>query len=213
MAKRVLSRFVAVTASGLLSIAASAAIPAADDSSTADRGFQPVKEARMPEGFPGYTPVGKIEVKHYPAYRMAKADGFWTLFRHIKKNNIEMTAPVEMEYTEDSQGRFRQASMAFLYERAEQGQIGQQGAVEVADVAAMTVVSIGFLGPRTSRAIADARGRLERWLEENKDRYEPAGNTRLMGYNSPMIPARKQFFELQIPIREKAAEEGEGVSP
>ena len=47
--------------------------------------FQPIKEAEMPKGFPGYTPVGQIEVKQYPAYRKASTSGlaeFWTLFQH-----------------------------------------------------------------------------------------------------------------------------------
>ena len=49
--------------------------------------FHPIKEAEMPKGFPDYTPVGQIEIKHYPAYRKATASGmaeFWTLFQHIK---------------------------------------------------------------------------------------------------------------------------------
>ena len=37
--------------------------------------FQPIKEAEMPKDFPGYTPVGQIEVKQYPAYRKASASG------------------------------------------------------------------------------------------------------------------------------------------
>ena len=38
--------------------------------------FKPIKEAEMPKGFPGYTPVGKIEVKQYPAYRKASGEQF-----------------------------------------------------------------------------------------------------------------------------------------
>jgi hypothetical protein len=32
-----------------------------------------------------------------------------------------------------------------------------------------------------------------------------SGAPRLMGYNSPFVPKNKQFFELQIPIREVQA--------
>ena len=72
--------------------------------SAADDEFQPIVEAPMPAGFPEYTPVGQIEVKPYPTYRMAKADGgssFWTLFSHIKKNKIAMTAPVKQEVSSE----------------------------------------------------------------------------------------------------------------
>ena len=67
---------------------------ATENRASADE-FQPIKEAEMPKGFPTYTPVGKIEIKKYPAYRKASASGpaeFWTLFQHIKQNNVTMTA-------------------------------------------------------------------------------------------------------------------------
>ena len=49
---------------------------------------------------------GQVEVKHYPSYRGAVARGegmtigssdflFWSLFGHIEKNKVEMTAPVK----------------------------------------------------------------------------------------------------------------------
>ena len=75
----------------------------AGDVTNSDEDFRPIKEAEMPQGFPGYTPVGQIEIKQYPAYRKAFASGpaeFWLLFSHIKQNNVAMTAPVEMDYGE-----------------------------------------------------------------------------------------------------------------
>ncbi len=60
--------------------------------------FKPLAEAKLPQGFPTYTPVGTIEVKHYPAYRMATSSGFWPLFLHIQSKGIAMTAPVEVQY-------------------------------------------------------------------------------------------------------------------
>ena len=63
--------------------------------------------AALPEGFPDPTPAGEIQIKRYPAYRLARSKmsgadsvAFWTLFLHIKKNEIAMTAPVEMTYAE-----------------------------------------------------------------------------------------------------------------
>lgn len=165
--------------------------------------FQPIREAEMPEGFPGYTLVGQIEVKHYPAYRKAAASGaaeFWTLFRHIRENGVKMTAPVEMEYGDPDAENPTKESMSFLYERRDQGTVGRQGSVEVVDVPPMTVLSIGRRGSRTPEAIADAREKLLKYVAENRDKYAVAGPMRVMGYNSPFVPRDKNFFEVQIPV-------------
>ena len=66
--------------------------------------FKPIVEAEMPSGFPQVTPVREIQIKRYPAYRKAVADAradraFWTLFSHIKQNDVAMTAPVEMAWS------------------------------------------------------------------------------------------------------------------
>lgn len=166
--------------------------------------FQPIKEAEMPEGFPGYTPVGQIEVKQYPAYRKATASGmaeFWTLFSHIKQNHVAMTAPVEMDYGEPQVQNPAEKSMSFLYGKADQGTAGKQGSVVVSDVPAISVVSIGCRGSRTSKSVAEARAKLMDYLTEHKDEYSPAGSMRVMGYNSPFVPRDKNFFEVQIPIK------------
>jgi len=62
--------------------------------------------APLPEGFPPPTADGVIEIKQYPGYRAATVQisgnlanassrGFSPLFRHISRNDIAMTAPVE----------------------------------------------------------------------------------------------------------------------
>ena len=69
-----------------------------------------INEANLPRGFPTPGPVGTVTVKNYPAYRAAvvREDNgqgeqaqqnsmFSVLFKHIKKNDIPMTAPVEMD--------------------------------------------------------------------------------------------------------------------
>ena len=170
--------------------------------------FKPIKEAEMPKGFPGYTPVGQIEVKQYPAYRKASASGmaeFWTLFQHIKQNNVTMTAPVEMDYGDPRAAKSKERSMSFLYERPDQGATGRQGSVEVVDVPAMTVVSIGCRGSQTGAAVAEAREKLVKWLDGKKGEYVAAGPMRVMGYNSPFVPRDKNFFEVQIPIKPATA--------
>lgn len=174
-----------------------------------DEEFQPIKEAELPAGFPKYTPIGQIEVKHYPAHRKASASGateFWALFRHIKQNNVSMTAPVEMDYGDPRVDRTKQQSMSFFYERPDQGATGKQGGVEVVDVPAMQVVSIGCRGRQTSRAVDEAREKLLKYLAESKDRYTIAGPMRVMGYNSPFVPRDRNFFEVQIPVSSTKAD-------
>jgi hypothetical protein len=166
--------------------------------------FQPIVEAEMPEGFPQHTPVGEVQVKRYPAYRKAQADvetgnAFWKLFTHIKKNDVAMTAPVEMTYYGDRAAKER--AMSFLYGSSDLGAPGRQGSVEVVDVSPMIVVSTGVRGPRTKQAVDTARQRLEAWLTANGDDYEADGELRVMAYNSPFVPRDRNFFEVEIPIR------------
>jgi effector-binding domain-containing protein len=171
--------------------------------------FQPIKEAAMPQGFPAHTPVGQIEVKEYPAYRKASTSGpgrFWTLFRHINQNNVKMTAPVEMDFGDPSAETPRERTMSFLYERPDQGMSGVKGKVNVSDVPAMTVVSIGCRGNQTAAAVSEARRKLMTYLEENSQELAAAGPVRVMGYNSPFVPRDRNFFEVQIPVKPAESE-------
>jgi len=169
--------------------------------------FEPIMEAELPRGFPGPTPVQEIELKEYPGYRMAQTEAasggaFWTLFLHIKKNDIAMTSPVEMGYGPVGERRPRQSSMAFLYGNPELGTTGEMGNVRVVDVPAMTVVSLGMRGPRTPDKLTSARDGLVDWLDAHGDRFTAAGELRVMGYNSPFVPPNRSYFEVQIPVRE-----------
>jgi hypothetical protein len=165
--------------------------------------FQPIIEAELPAGFPSFTPVGKIEVKQYPGYRKAESDpnGFWKLFMHIKKNEIAMTAPVEMTYAGGDGSKPRPANMAFLYGRPDLGSIGDQDKVQVVDVAPMTVVSIGVRGARTDAAIESAQNALQDWIAAQQGRFAAVGPVRVMAYNSPFVPKDRNFFEVQIPVQ------------
>ncbi len=166
--------------------------------------FVPIHESDLPEGAPTYTPVGVIELKQYPMVRKAVAGGFFTLFSHIKKNNIAMTAPVQMELELSDSGRMKQKNMAFFYGSTNIGKTGRDGRVEVVEVEPVSVVSTGVRGRRNNEVIRDRIARLQNWIESHVD-YEAAGPIRLMGYNSPFVPASKQFYEVQIPVRKVAA--------
>ena len=92
-----------------------------------------MSEAQRPEGWPEITPVGKVELKERPAFRVAVAEAssgtggegrlFGTLFRHIQDRDIPMTAPVTM--TRSSEGQMQ--SMGFLYENLDVGSTGEAG--------------------------------------------------------------------------------------
>ncbi|MHC4958239.1 MAG: heme-binding protein [Planctomycetota bacterium] len=171
------------------------------DAAVENESFRPLVEAPLPKGFPMPGPLGRAVVKSYPRYRAARAEGrgtFWTLFSHIKKNDVQMTAPVEMTM-DDS---MRAKNMAFLYEGPEQGATGRQGRVAVLDLEPVKVLSFGMRGMRSPAAVKFARKAL---LEQaRRDGWQIDGEWRLMGYNSPMVPAARRFWELQVPVRPRA---------
>ena len=173
-----------------------------------DLRFQPIMEAELPPGFPELpTPIHEIEVRSYPAYRMAQASmggrgdqgAFWKLFQHIQTHEVAMTAPVEVTYDESGleSGPER---MAFLYEGPTQGSTGMDGAVEVLDVPAAQVLSIGVRGNDSRRSIADAEDALRAWLAEHSE-WQVAGPFRTFGYNSPGVRGLRRCFEVQVPVR------------
>ena len=170
-----------------------------------DLRFQPLHEAPVPEGFPAPTPIHEVELKRYPAYRMATTTSigaFGRLFRHIQTNDIPMTAPVEMTFEQDSE-RPKEVAMAFLYESVEQGATGPGRGVDVVDVPARNVVSIGMRGRLRNDRIASAAAILEAWVQARPD-LEPDGSLRVFGYNSPMVPAARKLSEVQLPVRRVA---------
>ena len=151
----------------------------------------------MPQGWPQPGPYDRVSEKKYPAYRAAFTNGkgetsaFWTLFTHIKKNDIPMTAPVEMALDDGN----RQTAMAFLYQNGKVGSAGPEGAkVEVRDVPATTTLSYTWQGTDSKENVAKARTALETALAERK---KEAKGFRLLGYNGPGTPRTRRTWELQ----------------
>jgi hypothetical protein len=176
----------------------------------ADLGFEPTRQAPVPEGWPAPAPVGDVVVKDYPAYRMARSTlrgggeigAFWTLFQHIQANDIPMTAPVQMDYGPgNGHAPAERLAMAFLYESTERGRLSAQGKVEVVDVPAATWVSIGARGYETTDTVDDLLADLRRWLAAHASRYEIGGPMRVMGWNSPSVRAERRFYEVELPVR------------
>lgn len=175
--------------------------------------FRPWMESSLPVGFPKFTPVHHIEVKRLPEYRMARASmpatqgwggngAFWKLFSHIKRNDIAMTAPVQMDYTgSDDDAEIK--SMSFLYGSMEIGVPGNDSAdssVEVVDIPEQHVVSLGVRGRMTPESVANGHRALLDWLSDHEYTYRPSGPLRRMGYNSPFVPQDRAYFELQVPV-------------
>lgn len=172
-----------------------------------------VREAAVPEGWPTPTPIGEVAVKTYPVYRAAIVSDadlsrgdmdsmFMTLFNHIKRNDIAMTAPVDMTFEiSASAAEPNVAQMAFLYRRPTQGEVGREGKVEVQDLDAQSFVSVGVRGDYTTERFADHLPQLESWLQTQQSTWIAAGPPRYLGYNGPFTPPFMRYGEVQIPIR------------
>ncbi len=183
------------------------------------------READLPKGFPLPASVGEIVIKDYPPYRLARVRSgqngveggpnkmFRPLFNHIKRNEIAMTAPVELGYGGDTPapndtrvtpGDQRLAeSMAFLYRDPTWGKPGSDEAdprIVVEDVPAMTVLSIGVRGSYTDDRFAAALKKLQEWITANPERVRVVGPPRYLAYNSPFVPGFLRFGEVQLPV-------------
>ncbi len=158
-------------------------------------------ESPLPHGWPQPGPFNQVARKHYPAYRAAFTTaaspnrGFWRLFSHIKQQEIPMSAPVEMKLDAAAAHGMPMEEMAFLYQERHVGHAGAAGnQVEVRDVPARTALSYAWQGARDSAAITDARAALDAALARD---HTQATGYRLLGYNSPFVPAAQQTHELQ----------------
>jgi hypothetical protein len=175
-------------------------------------------DSPLPEGFPGGTQPGQIEVKTYPAYRSAiarnpKANSltgdmlFWPLFNHISKSNIEMTAPVINTFPEatietpNAQG---EVTMEFLYRSTKQGQTGPGvGIVEVKDHPAATYVCLGIQGQMSNSRMREGLSVLRAWLESHKTEWveDKVRSPRRLGYHGPMTQMEQRLWEVQLPVQ------------
>ncbi len=162
------------------------------------------EESPLPKGWPEPGPFNQVVRKKYPAYRAAFTKetspngGFMRLFKHIKRNKIPMTAPVEMTLDESETQGMKMARMAFLYQSPEVGKTGADGdQVEVRDVPAQAALSYAWQGARDNASTARAREAID--AELAKQNLKAVGY-RLLGYNSPFVPRARQTHELQALI-------------
>lgn len=176
----------------------------AADAAPATAAASYIEEAPLPAGWPKPGPFDTVTEKNYPAYRAAFTNGkgetgaFWTLFLHIKKHDIPMTAPVEMVMADEG-GKLQQDGMAFLYQNGKVGEKGPDGSkVEVRDVAAANVLSYTWQGDDSKENVSKARTELESALGIRK---KESKTFRLLGYNGPGTPRLKRTWELQAVLK------------
>lgn len=174
-------------------------------------------DAPLAEGFPDATRPGAVEVKRYPAYRsaVAKIDRattasgdlmFFSLFNHINRNKIEMTAPVINTYLTprmiETPGAQGEATMEFVYRSPKEGKAGPDGvAVEVKDHPAQRFVCLGYQGAMSEAEMREGVAKLRAWLDEHKAEWVADGAPRRLGYHGPMTPAARRLWEVQIPVK------------
>ncbi len=168
--------------------------------------------APLPTGYPKPGPVGEILIKQYPPSRIALVDGkdrrnnsrsmFMPLFHHIEDHHIAMSSPVVMTYQESVKDQVVMSSMAFVYPSDHTGQLEKRGEVQVVDVPAMMVVSIGVRGGYNASRFLKATGKIYLWLSEHKAQFASTGEPRYLAYNSPFVPSLFQYGEVQIPVHQ-----------
>jgi len=129
---------------------------------------------------------------------------FMPLFRHIEQNQIAMTTPVQMDWQPHADGSERPARMAFLYGSPTTDPKQVAAGVEVNDIAPITVLSIGAIGDDRTDRVERLRARLEAFVAASHGAWRIAGPLRTMGYNSPMVPRDRRYFEVQLPVQRTA---------
>lgn len=174
----------------------------------------------LPEGYPPPTPPGAIELKRYPPVRRAGISGsmtpdwgmnfaFFPLFNHIKRRDIAMTSPVELDYeglNEEGADKPRAWTMSFLYRDAEMGPVGVDPSDErilIEDVPPMTVIAVGLQGPYKMALVNKALAELRGWLDGQSE-WRAAGEPRALFYNGPEAAAREKWSEIQIPLQRRS---------
>ncbi len=182
-------------------------------------------EAELPKGYPAPGPAYEVLLKSYPAYRAARAEGgnaFRKLFNHIQSHDIAMTAPVEMtlaspenqdgDHAVEDRDGFVRMDMMFMYADPDMGELGNDAtarpgeAVEVIDLPPVQVLTLGFFGNADREQVNDALAMLQRHLA-GRPELVAVGPPRLLGYNSPMVPADRRYSEAQIPVGPAEASE------
>lgn len=173
----------------------------------------------LPQGYPAPTPPGAIDLKTYPAVRLAEVAGsgnpdrgmnraFWPLFNHIKRHDMAMTSPVEMTYSgigADPAAQPQAWNMAFLYRTPDMNATGVEGSVTVRDAQPTTVLAAGLKGDYSMSLVERGRRTVQEWLASNPQ-WVIAGDWRSLYYNGPALFFWNKWAEVQVPVRPAATD-------
>jgi len=177
------------------------------------KGF--IVEGPLPDGFPVPSEAGKIVEKSYPLCRTFSAQGnraFSKCFVYLVLHKHEMTAPVIMDYKHrESEKKSRSRNdldfldvqrMHFVLGNPTLDKPKQEGFVQVADLPRLRVLSLARQGELSPDELKRCEERLNAELARRGD-VIATGPPRILGYNSPMVPKDRSYWEVQIPIEAK----------
>ncbi len=163
-----------------------------------------------PEAFPP-TPPGRTEIKALPAGVLLRTTApgsyfdrsdelFRPLVNYISRHGISMTTPVEATVQPGEP-----ATMAFWVGESDRARIaGNRDKVEVIEIPARTVASIGVRGSYSAENFRTARERLEAWLQTQAE-VVPAGPAYAVYWDGPFVPGLFKRAEVHIPLRPRAS--------
>ncbi|MEM8885966.1 MAG: heme-binding protein [Planctomycetota bacterium] len=198
---------VRICSNGLILPVSRAFVPAKLTKGTrvqAGKSFRMRVDAPLPDGWPRPGPIEEPRLKFYPVYRLAidEKGNFGTLFRHIQRKKIEMTAPVEMSMDENLKTR----SMSFLYRFPEQGEAGADGRVAIRNVEPRFAISVGMRGTRSDKKMEKALAKIRADLKGRRGWREVEGSLQLLGFNDPFIFPWNQYWEVVLEIEPVTSE-------
>lgn len=160
-------------------------------------------EAPLPKGWPQPGPFFKVVKKTYPAYRVAYTDGsktwmtFPRLFRHIKKQDIKMTSPVEMKIS-DEEKSLKMNKMGFLYRDSSITNTSDNKKVAVQDTPSETYLSYTWQGCDCDDKQLSVKAAL---LLHAEAMGVTLYDFRVLGYNGPSVPDEKKTWEMQAKMK------------
>lgn len=171
-----------------------------------------ITEGPLPEGFPPPSEPGAVVEKNYPLCRTYSAAGnnaFGQCFVYLATRKHEMTAPVIIDYKPRGDGErakpgddldaMNVARMHFILEKPTLDEPKKVGPIVVADMQTLRVLSLAIQGEMTEKVLEEAEQKLNAEIARRGD-VVAAGPKRVLGYNSPMVPRGKAFWEVQLPI-------------
>ena len=151
------------------------------------------------------TEVDEIEVKILPPSKVmqssSEADSYFSennnlfspLFRYLKDNELAMTTPVEADIENPKMRFFIETSKADINYKS-------NNQVEILEIPARKVVSIGIRGSYTEANFQEGKAKLEKWLNENEE-YVPNGKAYAVYWNAPFVPGFLKKSEVHIPVK------------